>query len=273
MYLDKSITLGQVSTEGALRGSAAQPTVGVLAPMRKSPQILMWDPRAHPTWKTIADIGRSGAKVVYSPGEVWADYLVSKGVLSAGELDSSYDGAPARFVAAAGRITQEGFATAEPYIYQHEIRAWARPVAYQLVADTGWDVYPEALSVRAADVGALAPCLRKLVPILQQAQRDYLAAPDAANELILGLVTAYDSGWTYSGGVADSADRLMPELGIVGDEDGTLGKFDPARMQRIVDVVAPLLAAGGKPVKPGLSGTDLFTNQFLDSTLTLHRQR
>jgi hypothetical protein len=269
MYLDKSIVLGQISTDGAVRGSTAQPTVAVVAPMRKSPQTLMWDPRSHPGWKTIADIGRSDAKIVYSPGEIWADYLVAEGIVKRGQLDSSYDGSPARFVADAKNVTQEGFATAEPYVYQHQVRAWAKPVAYQLIADTGWDAYPETLAARTGDLAADAPCLRKLVPIVQRAVKDYLASPAAANELLVGLVTAYDTGFAYSGEVADYADTLMPKLGIVGNEDGTLGKFDAQRVQHIVDTVTPLLAGDGNPVKPGLTGAQLFTNQFIDPAIAL----
>lgn len=269
MYLDKSIMLGQISTDGAVRGSAAQPTVAVVAPMRTSPQVLMWDPRSHPGWKTIADIGRSDATIVYSPGQIWADYLVAQHIVRRDQLDSSYDGSPARFVADAKHVSQEGFATAEPYVYQHQVRAWAKPVAYQLVASTGWNAYPETLAVRTGDLAADTPCLRKLVPIVQRAIKDYLASPAAANEMLVGLVTAYDTGVVYSSEVADYADTLMPKLGIVGDEDGTLGKFDPQRMQQIVDTVTPLLAGEGKAAKPGLTGAQLFTNQFIDPAITL----
>jgi hypothetical protein len=48
MYKDKSITLGQVSTDEAIRFSAGQPTQAVVAPMEVSPFMIMWDPATYP---------------------------------------------------------------------------------------------------------------------------------------------------------------------------------------------------------------------------------
>ena len=33
-------------------------------------------------------------------------------------------------MAAGGKAAQAGFATSEPYIYQNEVRQWAKPVRY-----------------------------------------------------------------------------------------------------------------------------------------------
>jgi hypothetical protein len=44
MYKDTSITLGQVSTDEAIRFSNKQATQAVVAPMEKSPFMIMWDP-------------------------------------------------------------------------------------------------------------------------------------------------------------------------------------------------------------------------------------
>ena len=49
MYVDKSITLGQLNTDEQVALSATQPTLGVVADMELDPQILLWNPAAHPT--------------------------------------------------------------------------------------------------------------------------------------------------------------------------------------------------------------------------------
>ena len=53
--------------------------------------------------------------------------------------------------------------------------------AIALVSDAGYPFYPQALSIRTADKQKLAPCLKKLVPLVQRAQVDYLANPDKTN--------------------------------------------------------------------------------------------
>lgn len=269
MYVDKDITLGAVTTDHAISASGSQPVTAVVSPLEKSPQMLMWDPATHPTWTGIADIGKSNAKVVVSSGTVYSALLVEKGLVQASQLDTSYDGAPARFVASPD-IVQQGFATAEPYVYEHEVQAWNKPVKYQLLADVGYNVYPEALSVRTGDLQTLSPCLKKLVPILQKAQVNYLADPSTANKLIVDAVSQFNDGWTYSQGVADFAAKEIKNLGIVAnDTSGSVGGMDPARVQSAIDTFGPILATSGTKVKDGLKAADLATNEFIDKSITL----
>jgi hypothetical protein len=58
MYKDTDITLGQVSTDEAIRFSAKHATLAVVAPTETSPFMIMWDPQAYPQFNTIADIGK-----------------------------------------------------------------------------------------------------------------------------------------------------------------------------------------------------------------------
>ncbi|MDH5294993.1 MAG: hypothetical protein OEW91_15055, partial [Acidimicrobiia bacterium] len=51
MYTDDSITLGYVSTDEAVLGYADTPTIAVVAPLEKNPQIIMWDPETYPDYK------------------------------------------------------------------------------------------------------------------------------------------------------------------------------------------------------------------------------
>jgi hypothetical protein len=188
-------------------------------------------------------------------------------VLKRSQVDGSYDGKPANFVAAGGKAAQAGFATSEPYIYQNEVRQWAKPVRYALVNEAGYPFYPQALSVRAGEVDQLAPCLEKLVPIVQRAQIDYLSDPAATNNLIVDLVEQYDTGWVYSAGLADYAIAKMREEFVGNGPDQTLGNFDMARVERMLEIVTPIFTAQRQPPEEGLTGADIATNQFVDESI------
>jgi hypothetical protein len=264
MYIDKSITLGTVTTDSAIEAAGKQPVTAVAALMKKSPQVLMWDPATHPKWKSIADIGKSNAKVVYVNGSPWGSMLVAKDLIKKSQLDGSYDGAPARFVADPG-IAQQGFATAEPYTYQHEVSAWKKPISYQLLSDVGYNVYPESLSVRSGEVGSLGPCLKKLVPLFQQSAVDFAAHPDPAVSLITDLVKKYNTSWVYSRGTGEFAARQMVKLGILGNEaDGSIGSFDMKRVAAALATFTPLIEQSGAKVPAGLTASQLATDQFID---------
>ncbi|WP_406357237.1 hypothetical protein [Streptomyces sp. NBC_00658] len=267
MYIDQSITLGMVTTDSAIQSAGKQPVTAVAALMKKSPQVLMWDPETHPDWKTVADIGKSGAKVVYRDGEVFAPMLVAKGLIKKSQLDGSYDSAPSRFVADPS-IAQQGFATAEPYIYEHEVAAWKKPVKYQLLADVGYTVYPEALSVRTGALKKLSPCLKKLVPVIQQSAADFAAAPDTAVTLIDDIVKQYSTSWVYSKGTGQYAAKEMVELGILGNEaDGSIASFDKTRVTDSLKTFGPILTESGVKIPAGLSAEDLVTNEFIDTKI------
>ena len=267
MYKDPSITLGQVSTDEAIRFSAKQATLGVMAPMEKSPFMIMWDPATYPQFNTIADIGKTDTKVLYFEGDTYMSYLTGTNVLKKSQVDGSYDGKPANFVAANGKVAQAGFATSEPYIYEHEVRQWGKPVKYALVSDAGYPFYPQALSIRTADKQKLAPCLKKLVPLVQRAQIDFLANPDKTNEFVLQLVKEYNTGWVYTPGLASYAITKMRSDFVTNGTDKTLGDFDTARVQRMIGIVGPIFTAQRQPPKAGLKPEDIATNAFVDMSI------
>jgi hypothetical protein len=267
MYKDKDITLGQVNTDEAVRFSAKQPTLAVVAPMEISPFMIMWDPKTYPQFTNIADIGRSNAKVLYFEGDTYMEYLTGTGILRRSQIDGSYDGAPAQFVSQKGKIAQAGFATSEPYLYEHEINGWKKPVKYALVNDTGYPFYPQALSIRPEDRQRLAPCLKKLVPIIQRAQVDYLKDPARTNQFIIDTVREYNTDWTYSEGLANYAIQKMREDFVNNGSDSTIGNFEKARVQRIIDIVTPILTAQRQAPKPNLKPEDIFTNEFIDPSI------
>ncbi len=270
MYQDPSITLGMLNPDQIIQLSQTQPVIGVVAPMELDPQILLWDPKSHPDWHTIADIGQTDEKVLYFQANTYMDYLVGSGILRKRQVDGSYDGSPSAFVASGGKIAVQGYATNEPYTYQHEVKAWGRPVAYQLIYDTGYPNYANVLAVRADKQQALSACLARLVPILQQAQVDFMATPGPAIDLILKLVDAYKGGFIYTKGNAEFAVTQMRRLGIVANgPDRTLGNFDTRRLQRLIDIARPIFAGQRKPIKPGLTPAQVGTNQFIDPAIGL----
>lgn len=268
MYQDTDITLGYAATDEQVENSADLPVKAVLAPLEVNPQMIMWDPETYPEVETIADLGETGAIVRYFGGNAYMEWLIAEGQLSRDQVDGGYDGTPANFVAAGGKDAQQGFASAEPYIYEHEVEDWGKPVAFELIHDAGWEAYAAAMSVRTADFEDLSPCLEKLVPVMQQATVDYYADPAETNEVILELVEAYDTGWVYSEGVADFSVKQQVELGLVGNGDNeTLGDFNLDRVQEILDVMGPIATELGTPPAEGLTVDDLVTNEFIDESI------
>jgi hypothetical protein len=125
LYQDDSILLGYVYTDEGIQNSAEFPTVAVMAGMEKNPQMLMWDPETYPDIETIEDLGTEGVLVRYFGGAAYMDYFTQSGILSSDQVDGSYDGTPALFVADQGASAQQGFGSAEPYIYENEVPDWA----------------------------------------------------------------------------------------------------------------------------------------------------
>jgi len=274
MYQDGAITLGYVSTDEAVQLSGKNPTKAVFAPLEKGPQMIMWDPATYPGVTDIASLGKALQEkkgvVRYFGGAAYMEYLMGTNVLPKPIVDGTYDGSPAKFVAAKGKDAQQGFASAEPYIYEKEVPAWGKPVKFQLTHDVGYPIYASAVSVKAADLTKLTPCLKKLVPVLQQAEVDYFADPKATNDLILQLVTKYNNGWVYSAGVADYSVKTMKDLGLVSNgANSEIGDMDPARVQKIIDIDTPIYTKSGSAPKTGVKPEDIVTNEFLDTTIGL----
>ena len=272
MYADKSITLGQVGVDEAIQNSAKQPTLAVLAPFEISPLMIMWNRDKHPEFNTVADIGQTDTKILYYGTDTYMQYLLGAGLVRPSQLDGSYDGTPTRWVTSDGAIASAGYATSEPYIVKAELGAGTKSypnIDLQLINDTGYPTY-ETIAIRSGDKDKLAPCLKKLVPIMQQAGVDFIAKPQATNDLVIKAVKTFKDFWTYSPGMADYAVTTLKDLGLVGNgPDRTLGNMQEARIRRMVDILTPIFAAQRKPVKEGLKPGDLYTNDFIDTAIGL----
>lgn len=266
MYVETDITFGYVSNDEAIFGAEDTPTLAVLAPLEKNPQIIMWDPETYPEVETIAELAETGATIQVFAGGTFIDIFVNEGIVSADQIDPSYDGSPARWVAENGAIAQQGFASAEPYVYENEIDEWGKPVAFQLIHDAGLEIYSQPLVIRAGDLEELRPCLELFVPIFQQAIVDYVASPDRANAIIVDAVEQYQDFWVYSPGLADFSVQAQLDLGLVGNgPDGIVGNMDPERVQGVIDQ----MIAAGLDVPEGLQAEDIITNEFIDETIGL----
>jgi hypothetical protein len=271
MYVDKSITLGMLATDETVQNSLRQPTLAVMAPFDIDPLVLIWDPATHPSFNTISDVGQTDTPVLYFQGEsTYMDYLVGSGVLRASQADGSYDGTPSRLVASKGKVVVQGFATSEPWKWEHEVPAWGRPLEYKLVSDSGYPDYRNQLAIRAGDKDRLAPCLTKLVPILQRSLVDFMAAPKPATATILSILGKYRTFYTDSEARSAHAAQVMRDDAIVGNGgDQAIGDFDMSRVQKIIDIVVPIYTSQKKPVRPGLRPADIATNEFIDRGIGL----
>ncbi|MFT3851132.1 MAG: hypothetical protein QM733_00065 [Ilumatobacteraceae bacterium] len=264
-YTDESITLAYANNESQVLQNAKTPLLSVVAPLERNPQIIYWDPATYPDVKTLKDLGDKNITINVFSGGVFSDVFVAEGIWHADQIDPSYNGAPDRFISE-GNIAQQGFASAEPYLYQHEFTEWGKPIAYQLLDDAGFKVYSQTLAIRPDDKEKLAPCLKKLVPIFQQSAIDFVNSPDRAIAIILDAVKQYDTFWTYSQGVADFSVEQQKALGLVGNgPDSTLGNMDEDRIQGVIDQ----MRSAKLDFSADLKASDLFTNEFIDPSIGL----
>ncbi len=267
-YTDDGIHLGYANTEGQILRYGETPVLSVVAPLEINPQIIYWDPETYPDIETLADLGEQDVTINIFEGGKFADVFVAEGIWTAGQIDPSYDGSPARFIAEDGAIAQQGFASAEPYTYEHVFEEWAKPVRYQTLHDAGFEVYSQTLAVVPDRLEELRPCLELFVPIVQQAAVDYIDAPERANAIIIDAVEQYDDAWVYDEGLAEYSVETQRELGFVGNgPDDTLGNMDEARVQGVIDQIRD--AEEELEVPEDLTATDIVTNEFVDPSIGL----
>ena len=271
LYKDPSIMLGFTSTDEAVSHSGDEfPTKAVVAPFNINPQIIMWDPETYPDVKKIADLKAKGTKVRYFNGAAYMDYFTSTGILDKAQTDGTYDGAPASFLAAAGKDAQQGFGTAEPYFYEKVLKEWMKPVGYQYIHDAGWTAYAQSLGGTPANIEKYDSCLKELVPVIQKAMIEYLEAPERANAIILDAVKQYNNGWVYDAGQAAAAvEKMLADKLIANSPDGTLGSFDMDRVTDFIEIAAPVFTSTGSTVKEGLVADDIVTNEYIDPSIKL----
>ncbi len=271
MYTDPSIFLGMVNTDEAVALSATNPTISVVAPQDKSPQVLFWDPASH-KGKTIAEVVKEVDTVQYFVGSSYMDFYLGTGLVSKAQADSSYNGSFDTFVSNPAKVMTQGFATAEPYQLENDVTQWKKPVAYQLVHDTGWKVYPEAWATTPENLAKpeTKACLKKLVPILQQSQIDIIKDSATAIKTIVDVNKTYDTFWKYTPEVGAYSIATQKKLGIVDNGTGEgLGSFDMKRIDDFIALSTPIFKTTNRTPKAGLKATDIATNEFIDPKIKM----
>jgi hypothetical protein len=271
LYTDDSITFGGADLDQVAQVSGSgKPVLSVFAPLDLSPVVLLWDPTQHPQFKTIADIGKTDTKVIYFQGATYMAYLIGARLLRQNQVSATYEGTPDQWKASKGSIVQQGFVTNEVLRYQSDPTVWGKKVAYQLVADSGYPLYPETLTIRPDRKAELAPCLKKLVPILQRSDAAYAKDSGPTNQLIADLISKFPKAFPYTKQQGDAAAKAMLDNRILGNgNDKAIGNFDMDRVQRILTIVTPIFAAQKTPVKAGLTADQMVTNEFIDPNIGL----
>lgn len=277
-YTDPSINLVFTNIDEMIATAGKAPMQAVIAPVNGDPQAVIYDPATYPAFDTLADIGQTKTTIFYSANAQAAfGYLVGAGILRPGQLNGSYDGSPSQFVAAGGKAAVQGYVTNEVFVYEN-LPQWRKPVAYKLIQDSGYPNYAGVLAIRPADKAKLTPCLRKLVPILQQAAIDQWKDPATSAGRIAKAVSAFRTFFQYGPENAKFGFCQLQREGLVSNsKDGPVGALESGKVQRVLDILRPIFSgqkvtvSGLRPaeVPANLDGPALATNEFLDPGLKL----
>ena len=269
-YENSSNYLVMESTDEQIANSAKQPTISVFAWYQAYPLVFLW---GNPKWhfKNLAAIGASKVTVLAFSSGTYLGVFEQEGLLKKSQVDTSYNGSPARFVAADGDVVQQGFVDEEPWDYAHAVPGWDKPVSFIQVPASAYPVYQDTIAVRSDQLGADKACLADLVPLFQQAAVAYARNPSSTNATIVRFTNGLKgTGASVSAGLAAYAAKSQLEYGLVANgADGVYGSFNTARLQSSITKLTPVLTAEGKVPKVGLTPGDLATNQFLDPSIKL----
>ena len=264
MFLDNTIMFGYVGTDVAISRYAEAPTLAVFNALTINPQIILWNADKHPQVSTIAEIAGAVAAVSVFGDRPYMRYLVAQGVVPPEKVDTNYKG---NLLLATDDIAHQGFATSEPYRYR-TLESGAITTAYQLVHDAGWTSYPQNLAINKLRLEELRPCLAALVPILQQAQINFVDNPERTIATIVDVVTQLNTSWSQTSELARYAVDTMQQLDLVGNgTTPTFGDFESPRIDDFIALATPILREQGLTI-PDIQASDLATNEFLDAAIT-----
>ena len=264
MFLDNTIMFGYVGTDVAISRYAEAPTLAVFNALTINPQIILWNADKHPQVSTIAEIAGAVAAVSVFGDRPYMRYLVAQGVVPPEKVDTNYKG---NLLLATDNIAHQGFATSEPYRYR-TLESGAITTAYQLVHDAGWTSYPQNLAINKLRLEELRPCLAALVPILQQAQINFVDNPERTIATIVDVVTQLNTSWSQTSELARYAVDTMQQLDLVGNgTTPTFGDFESPRIDDFIALATPILREQGLTI-PDIQASDLATNEFLDAAIT-----
>jgi hypothetical protein len=265
--------LGYQELDNAFIFSKRFPVIGVMAPLDIAPTVLFWDKNTYPDgFRSIEDLkafASSGKGKIYlsTIKRTFGLFLLEQGIPAATFIEG-YRGDGENFVTNNGTWLNQGFVTSEVYKFAHG-NNWNKPIGYLPINDLGYRNYTGMLAVASPRLEELAPCLERLVPLLQQATVDYARAPGEVNELISEFNAAGHSAswWKTQPDLMTHASRTMVESGIIGNgSDATIGDFDMQRVAEIHAIVKPHL---DERADPAVMAEDVVTNQFIDISIGL----
>lgn len=265
MFLDNSITFGYVGNDVAISRYTEAPTLAVFNALSINPQVILWNRAKHPDASTIADISTRVPAISVFGDRPFMRYFVAEGVVPADKVDGNYKGS---LMLATDDIAHQGFATSEPFRYAN-LDSGAVDAGYQLIHDAGWTSYPQNMAINKLRLEELRPCLELLVPMMQQAQIDFIASPQRTIEIILDVVRQFDTFWTQSPELATYAVDTMKSLGIVTNGNSTtFGDFESPRIDDFISKAIPILREQGLEI-PDITAGDITTNEFLNPAISL----
>lgn len=265
MFLDGGIMFGYVGTDVALSRYAEAPTLAVFNALVKNPQVILWNADKHPDAVTIADIAQEVAAVSVFGDRPFMRYFVANGAIPPEKVDGNYKGS---LLLATDDVAHQGFATSEPFRYS-TLESGSINTAFELIHDAGWTSYPQNLAINKLRLEALRPCLSKLVPLMQQAQIDFVSNPERTIATLLDVVAKLDTSWSQSAELAAYAVQAMNDLGIVGNGSTlTFGDFESPRIDEFIALAVPILREQGLEV-PDVTPVDITTNEFLNPAISL----
>ena len=265
---DPTITMAQNALEDGIGGSSELRTTAVFSPYAVDPVVFMWDKTRHPDFTVLQDIGQTDAKVVtFQTAQI--DYLLGAGVFRPTQIDYSFNGSPER-LATDRSVVVGGFITNDPWTYAK----LGIEVDSAFVSDTGYPNYRNQLVIRTADKDKLDGCLRRLVPVMQEAMVDYITQPQAAMKAVASTAAAYKLlPYSYEqamwGAVTANCRGLLTDR----PPRQVFGETDPNRVKRLIDILRPIYAGGSPagqqagrraPLPDDLSAEELATNEYLD---------
>jgi hypothetical protein len=264
------------TSESTVEDSKQFPTTGVATLQQLDPQVLIWDPSKFSNLDSIAALtaaAQKGAKFyVGSVTAGYVQYLIEKGV-PASAFIGGYAGDLDKFVTGQGDIINQGYADSEVYLLEHGTPAWNKPVGYVYVYKLGLSDYSTMVQVKTSDLTSMTPCLKRFVPMIQQATIDYFEHPAAVNTLLETLNPKYGVPyWTTSAGYNTAADKVMLSQGIVGNsgngKTGPVGSISQTRIQQNLQTLLPIYAQQKvSTYDPALKASQVATDQFIDPAI------
>ena len=273
LHDDDRLLLGAVDTDVALLDAGRFPTVGVFAPLRRSPRLAYWDAGVYPGVTTVQLVGdrltpdgEALVPVVTTPGDPFASYGVGSGIFTVDQVVTDPPPSVQGLIDTDGIPAHLGDVFTDPYRFE---LLTEKPELFgsHLLDEAGYESDSGLLSATPQGLVRYADCLEVLVPILQQGLVDYLDDPEATTELIVTLSAKFGDE-TYDADAAAVAFEVLEGQRFAGNgRDGTIGDIDLGRLRDLFETASPAWREAGTPVPAGIEPDSVVTNRFIDPSI------